>query len=268
LRLPNDDEAAAAIRGKRFGMPREYFVRGMDPDVERRIHEAVARLQDAGAIVEDVSLPHTDYGLATYYIVAPAEASANLARYDGIRYGPRLGEGDMLGNYLATRGQGFGAEVKRRIMLGTYALSAGYYDAYYLKAQKVRTLIKRDFDVLWEQGFDALVAPTSPSVAFQFGAKMADPVAMYLSDACTLPVNMAGLPGISIPCGLSEGLPVGLQFIGAPWSELELFKLSRGYEAITAGEEWRTLEPAQLELAADPSAPTPAERSAALAGSR
>jgi aspartyl-tRNA(Asn)/glutamyl-tRNA(Gln) amidotransferase subunit A len=268
LRLPNDDDAAAALRGKRLGMPREYFVRGMDPDVERRIHEAVARLQDAGAIVEDVSLPHTDYGLATYYIVAPAEASANLARYDGIRYGPRLGEGDMLGNYLATRGQGFGAEVKRRIMLGTYALSAGYYDAYYLKAQKVRTLIKRDFDVLWEQGFDALVAPTSPSVAFQFGAKMADPVAMYLSDACTLPVNMAGLPGISIPCGLSEGLPVGLQFIGAPWSELELFKLSRGYEAITAGEEWRTLEPAQLELAADPSAPTPAERSAALAGSR
>jgi aspartyl-tRNA(Asn)/glutamyl-tRNA(Gln) amidotransferase subunit A len=266
LRLPNDDEAAAAIRGKRFGMPREYFVRGMDPDVERRIHEAVARLQDAGAIVEDVSLPHTDYGLATYYIVAPAEASANLARYDGIRYGPRLGEGDMLGNYLATRGQGFGAEVKRRIMLGTYALSAGYYDAYYLKAQKVRTLIKRDFDVLWEQGFDALVAPTSPSVAFQFGAKMADPVAMYLSDACTLPVNMAGLPGISIPCGLSEGLPVGLQFIGAPWSELELFKLSRGYEAITSGEEWRSHEPAQLELAADPSAPTPAERAAALAG--
>jgi aspartyl-tRNA(Asn)/glutamyl-tRNA(Gln) amidotransferase subunit A len=266
LRLPKDDDAAAALRGKRLGMPREYFVRGMDPDVERRIHEAVARLQDAGAIVEDVSLPHTDYGLATYYIVAPAEASANLARYDGIRYGPRLGEGDMLGNYLATRGQGFGAEVKRRIMLGTYALSAGYYDAYYLKAQKVRTLIKRDFDVLWEQGFDALVAPTSPSVAFQFGAKMADPVAMYLSDACTLPVNMAGLPGISIPCGLSEGLPVGLQFIGAPWSELELFKLSRGYEAITAGEEWRTLEPAQLELAADPSAPTPAERAAALAG--
>ena len=266
LDLPDDDEAAAGLRGKRFGMPREYFVAGMDPDVERRIHEAVAALESAGARVEEVSLPHTDYGLATYYIVAPAEASANLARYDGIRYGPRLGDGDVLGNYLATRGRGFGAEVKRRIMLGTYALSAGYYDAYYLKAQKVRTLIKRDFDVLWEQGFDALVAPTSPSVAFRFGAKMADPVAMYLSDACTLPVNMAGMPGISIPCGLSEGLPVGLQLIGAPWSELELFRLSRGYEALTASAQWRGQEPAQLGLAGDPSAPSPADRAAGLAG--
>jgi aspartyl-tRNA(Asn)/glutamyl-tRNA(Gln) amidotransferase subunit A len=151
-------------------------------------------------------------------------------------------------------------------MLGTYALSAGYYDAYYLKAQKVRTLIKRDFDMLWEEGFDALVAPTSPSVAFRFGVKMADPVAMYLSDACTLPVNMAGLPGISIPCGLSEGLPVGLQLIGGPWSELELFQLARGYEAISATAEWRATEPAQLAQAADPSAPTPAERAASLAG--
>ncbi|HEX5014227.1 MAG TPA: Asp-tRNA(Asn)/Glu-tRNA(Gln) amidotransferase subunit GatA [Candidatus Limnocylindrales bacterium] len=260
LALPNDDEAASALRGRRLGLPREYFVAGMEPDVEKRIHEAVAALEGAGAIVEEVSLPHTDYGLATYYIVAPAEASANLARYDGIRYGPRLGDGDVLSIYLATRGQGFGAEVKRRVMLGTYALSAGYYDAYYLKAQKVRTLIKRDFDVLWEQGFDALVAPTSPSVAFQFGAKMADPVAMYLSDACTLPVNMAGLPGVSIPCGLSEGLPVGLQLIGAAWSELELFKLARGYEALTSGAEWRGLEPAQLAQAADPATSTPAER--------
>ena len=187
----------------------------MEPGVEARVREAVAALEAAGAIVEEVSLPHTDYGLATYYIVAPAEASANLARYDGIRFGPRLGDGDVLANYLATRGQGFGAEVKRRIMLGTYALSAGYYDAYYLKAQKVRTLIKGDFDALWAQGFDALVAPTSPTVAFRFGARLADPVAMYLSDACTLPVNMAGLPGVSIPCGLSDGLPVGLQLIGA-----------------------------------------------------
>jgi aspartyl-tRNA(Asn)/glutamyl-tRNA(Gln) amidotransferase subunit A len=269
LRLPaSDDEAAGALRGKRLGLPREYFVAGMDPDVERRIREAVAALEAAGARVEEVSLPHTDYGLATYYIVAPAEASANLARYDGIRYGPRLGDGDVLGNYLATRGRLFGPEVKRRIMLGTYALSAGYYDAYYLKAQKVRTLIKRDFDVLWEQGFDALVAPTSPSVAFRFGAKMADPVAMYLSDACTLPVNMAGLPGISIPCGLSEGLPVGLQLIGAAWSEAELFALSRGYEAITSSADWRGLEPAQLAAAADPAAPTPAERAASLAGAR
>jgi aspartyl-tRNA(Asn)/glutamyl-tRNA(Gln) amidotransferase subunit A len=266
LHLPaSDDEAASSLRGKRLGMPREYFVRGMEPDVERRIREAVAKLEAAGAIVEDVSLPHTDYGLATYYIVAPAEASANLARYDGVRFGPRLGDDSVLGNYLATRGQGFGPEVKRRIMLGTYALSAGYYDAYYLKAQKVRTLIKRDFDLLWEQGFDALVAPTSPSVAFQFGAKMADPVAMYLSDACTLPVNMAGLPGISIPCGLSEGLPVGLQLIGAAWSELELFRLARGFEGLTSSDDWRGLEPAQHAAAADPSTPTPAERAAVLA---
>ena len=195
--LPSsDDEAAAGLRGKRFGLPREYFVAGMEPGVEARVREAVAALEAAGATVEEVSLPHTEYGLATYYIVAPAEASANLARYDGIRFGPRLGDGsDVLAGYLATRGEGFGPEVKRRIMLGTYALSAGYYDAYYLKAQKVRTLIKGDFDALWAQGFDALVAPTSPSVAFRFGARLADPVAMYLSDACTLPVNMAGLPG-------------------------------------------------------------------------
>ena len=267
LRLPNgDDEAAAGLRGKRLGLPREYFVAGMEPDVERRIREGVATLESAGAIVEEVSLPHTDYGLATYYIVAPAEASANLARYDGIRFGPRLGDDSVLGNYLATRGRGFGPEVKRRIMLGTYALSAGYYDAYYLKAQKVRTLIKRDFDVLWEQGFDALVAPTSPSVAWRFGAKMADPVAMYLSDACTLPVNMAGLPGISIPCGLSEGLPVGLQLIGAAWSEAELLALARGFEGATADAEWRDHEPAQLARASDPSEPTPAERAAELAG--
>ena len=256
----SDDEAATGLKGKRLGLPREYFVAGMEPDARRRIEEAVAGLEGAGATVEEVSLPHTDYGLATYYIVAPAEASANLARYDGIRFGPRLGEGDGLGNYLATRGRGFGPEVKRRVMLGTYALSAGYYDAFYVKAQKVRTLIKRDFDILFEQGFDALVAPTSPSVAFRFGARMADPVAMYLSDACTLPVNMAGLPGISIPCGLSEGMPVGLQLIGPAWSELELLRLSRGFEALTTAAPWRGQEPAQLALTTDPGQPTPAER--------
>jgi aspartyl-tRNA(Asn)/glutamyl-tRNA(Gln) amidotransferase subunit A len=236
----------------------------MEPGVEALIREAVAGLEAAGATVEDVSLPHTEYGLATYYIVAPAEASANLARYDGLRYGPHHAEGDVLANYLATRGRGFGAEVKRRVMLGTYALSAGYYDAYYLKAQKVRTLIKADFDTLWAQGFDALVAPTSPTVAFRFGARLADPVAMYLSDACTLPVNMAGLPGISVPCGLSEGLPVGLQLIGAPWSEAELLGLARGYEAITADAAWRRLEPTELPLAADPATPAPHERVGAL----
>jgi aspartyl-tRNA(Asn)/glutamyl-tRNA(Gln) amidotransferase subunit A len=267
LRLPSsDDEAAASLRGKRFGLPREYFVAGMEPGVEARVREAVAALEAAGAIVEEVSLPHTAYGLATYYIVAPAEASANLARYDGIRYGRRLGDGDVLSTYLRTRGEGFGAEVKRRIMLGTYALSAGYYDAYYLKAQKVRTLIKADFDALWAEGFDALVAPTSPTVAFRFGARMDDPVAMYLSDACTLPVNMAGLPGVSIPCGLSEGLPVGLQLIGAAWSEADLIALARGYEGVTAGAAWRTVRPAELHLADDPAAPTPGERAAVLAG--
>ncbi len=269
LHLPaNDDEAAATLRGKRLGLPREYFVEGMEPGVEARIRDGVAALEAAGAIVEDVSLPHTEYGLATYYIVAPAEASANLARYDGIRYGPRLGEGrDVIADYLATRGEGFGAEVKRRIMLGTYALSAGYYDAYYLKAQKVRTLIKGDFDALWAQGFDALVAPTSATVAFRFGARMADPVSMYLSDACTLPVNMAGLPGISVPAGLSEGLPVGLQFIGAPWSELTLLELARSFEAITADAPWRGQEPADLTALDDPATPTPLERAAALAAS-
>ena len=268
LRLAADDDAAAAaLKGKRLGLPREYFVAGMEPGVDQRIREAVAALQAAGASVQDVSLPHTDYGLATYYIVAPAEASANLARYDGIRYGPRLGEGrDVLADYLATRGNGFGPEVKRRIMLGTYALSAGYYDAYYLKAQKVRTLIKGDFDALWAQGFDALVAPTSPTVAFRFGARLEDPVAMYLSDACTLPVNMAGLPGISIPAGLSEGLPVGLQLIGAPWSEPTLFELARGYEAISATADWRHLEPADLAALDDPATPTPADRMAVMAG--
>ena len=267
LDLPaGDDAAAAGLRGKRLGLPREYFVAGMEPGVETRIREAVRELEGAGAIVEEVSLPHTEYGLATYYIVAPAEASANLARYDGIRFGPRLGEGrDVLADYLETRGRGFGPEVKRRIMLGTYALSAGYYDAYYLKAQKVRTLIKGDFDALWAQGFDALVAPTSPTVAFRFGARLEDPVSMYLSDACTLPVNMAGLPGISVPTGLSEGLPVGLQLIGAPWSEPALLGLARGYEAITANADWRSLEPTDLAALDDPATPSPAQRMASMA---
>ncbi len=252
----DDDEAAATLRGVRLGLPRQYFVDGMEPGVEARVREAVAALQQAGAEIVDVDMPHTDYGLATYYIVAPAEASANLARYDGIRYGAAVREGDVLANYLATRDRGFGAEVKRRIMLGTYALSAGYYDAYYLKAQKVRTLIKADFDRAFET-VDALVAPTSPLVAFPLGARLDDPVAMYLADACTLPANVAGLPGISIPCGLSEGLPVGLQLIGKPWDELRLFGIARGYEAITASADWRGLEPMDLARASDSSTPAP-----------
>jgi aspartyl-tRNA(Asn)/glutamyl-tRNA(Gln) amidotransferase subunit A len=268
LAIPaGDDEAAAWLTGKRLGLPAEYFVKGMEPGVEARIREAVDALEGAGATVEEVSLPHTVYGLATYYIVVPAEASANLARYDGVRYGRavRLPEGDFIADYLATRGEGFGPEVKRRIMLGTYALSAGYYDAFYVKAQKVRTLIKRDFDEVFASGIDALVAPTSPSVAFTFGARTADPVAMYLSDACTLPANMAGIAGVSLPCGLSDGLPVGLQFIGAPWSEPELLRFGRAYEAITADADWRRLEPTQLALADDASGETPAQRAARLA---
>jgi aspartyl-tRNA(Asn)/glutamyl-tRNA(Gln) amidotransferase subunit A len=260
----SDDEAAGSLRGVRLGLPRQYFVAGMEAGVEARVREAVAALEDAGAEIVDVDLPHTDYGLATYYIVAPAEASANLARYDGIRYGHSARGGDVLANYLATRGDGFGAEVKRRIMLGTYALSAGYYDAYYLKAQKVRTLIKQDFDAAFAT-VDALVAPTSPTVAFPLGARMDDPVAMYLSDACTLPVNMAGLPGLSVPCGLSDGLPVGLQLIGRAWDEARLLRIGRGYEAITATAAWRGLEPTDLRLLDDPATPAPAERVPAAA---
>jgi len=270
LELPSgDDEAAAWLKGKRLGLPKEYFVAGMEPGVEALVRAAVTALEGAGATVEEVSLPHTDYGLATYYIVAPAEASANLARYDGVRFGRsvRLEGADFIADYLATRGEGFGPEVKRRIMLGTYALSAGYYDAFYLKAQKVRTLIKRDFDTVFEAGFDALVAPTSPSVAFRFGARLADPVSMYLSDACTLPANIAGLPGVSVPCGLSEDLPVGLQLIGPPWSELELFRLARAYEGITADAPWRSVEPPGLEAANDPNGPSPRDRTAAAVGS-
>ena len=267
INLPaSDDEAASWLKGKRFGLPKEYFVAGMEPGVEAAVRTAVSALEAAGARIEEVSLPHTDYGLATYYIVAPAEASANLARYDGVRYGRsvRLEGADFIADYLATRGEGFGAEVKRRIMLGTYALSAGYYDAYYLKAQKVRTLIKRDFDDVFAAGFDALVAPTSPTVAFRFGTRLADPVSMYLSDACTLPVNIAGLPGVSIPCGLSEGLPVGLQIIGGAWSEASVLRAARAYEGVTAGATWRGLEPTELRLTDDPTTPTPAERAAAI----
>ncbi|HSH21668.1 MAG TPA: Asp-tRNA(Asn)/Glu-tRNA(Gln) amidotransferase subunit GatA [Candidatus Caenarcaniphilales bacterium] len=256
-----DDEAVQVLAGARLGLPRQYFVAGMEPGVEIRIREAVARLSEAGAEIIDIDLPHTDYGLATYYIIAPAEASANLARYDGVRYGRsvRLPGKDYIADYLATRGTGFGAEVKRRIMLGTYALSAGYYDAYYLKAQKVRTLLKADFDRAFGS-VDALVAPTSPTVAFRFGARLQDPVAMYLSDACTLPVNMAGLPGLSVPCGLSEGLPVGLQLIGRPWDELRLLRLGRAYEAITADAAWRTLEPRDLPALDSGDTPTAQER--------
>ena len=251
-----DDEAAATVRGLRVGLPRQYFAAGLEPGVEARVREAVAALEDAGAEVREVEMPHTAYGLATYYIVAPAEASANLARYDGVRFGTSVRGGDVVADTKASRDRGFGPEVKRRIMLGTYALSAGYYDAYYLKAQKARTLIKSDFDRAFES-VDLLLAPTSPTVAFPLGARLDDPVAMYLIDACTLPISVAGLPGMSVPCGLADGLPVGLQVIGRAWDEQGILRLGRAYEAVTATADWRRLEPTDLVRASDPATPAP-----------
>jgi aspartyl-tRNA(Asn)/glutamyl-tRNA(Gln) amidotransferase subunit A len=223
-----------APKGVRLALPREYFpAQGMEPGVAECVRQAVRELADLGAEVGEVSLPHTDYGLATYYLIAPAECSANLARYDAVKYGLSCrGEGDSLGvweMYEQTRGRGFGPEVKRRIMLGTYALSAGYYDAYYLKAQKVRTLIKQDFDRVFET-YDAVVAPTSPTVAFPLGAKTQDPLAMYLNDVFTIPTSLAGLPGISVPAGFSQGLPVGLQIIGKALGEATVLRIAHAYE--------------------------------------
>jgi aspartyl-tRNA(Asn)/glutamyl-tRNA(Gln) amidotransferase subunit A len=241
--VPVPDYRAAlhgGIKGLRVGVPKEYFVAGTEPDVERAIRAAVAKLEELGAEVGEVSLPHTDYGLATYYIIAPAEVSSNLARYNGTRYGLSATDvPDMWQAMDETRRRGFGDETKRRIMLGTYALSSGYYDAYYLKAQKVRTLIKQDFDRAFER-FDVLVAPTSPTTAFRVGEKVDDPVAMYLSDVCTIPVNVAGLPGVSIPCGFdSGGLPVGLQLIGKPFDEATLLRAAYTYEQATEHHKQR-----------------------------
>ena len=232
VHTPVPDYAASLtgdVSGLRLGVPREYFVAGMEPGVEAAVRTAIDVLRDRGAKIIDVSLPSTDRGLATYYIIAPAEASANLARYDGVRYGASAGQDELWANYTRTRGEGFGPEVKRRVMLGTYALSAGYYDAYYVKAQQVRTLIKAEFDEVLGT-VDAILAPTSPNVAFPIGAKVDDPLAMYLNDACTLPVNIAGLPGISVPCGLSDGKPVGLQVIGRAFDEATILRVADAYE--------------------------------------
>jgi len=229
------------IKGLRIGVPREYFVEGMQADVATAIRAAINQLEALGAKVDwDVSLPHTEYALAVYYIIAPSEASANLARYDGVKYGFSYQEADSMWEAMEkTRQLGFGAEVKRRIMLGTYALSAGYYDAYYLKAQKVRTIIRQEFDRAFEQ-FDALITPTSPTVPFKIGDKVADPLQMYLSDVCTLPINIAGVPAVSIPAGFADGLPIGMQIIGKPFSEETIFKIAYAYEQAT---EWHQRRP-------------------------
>jgi aspartyl-tRNA(Asn)/glutamyl-tRNA(Gln) amidotransferase subunit A len=227
------------LKGLRLGVPKEYYVEGMQSGVADAIQNALKKLEELGAVVEETSLPHTPYALAVYYIIAPSEASANLARYDGVKYGFSY-EGDTMWDSMEkTREYGFGPEVKRRIMLGTYALSAGYYDAWYLKAQKVRTLIRREFDTAFEK-YDALITPTSPTVPFKIGERIDDPLAMYLSDICTLPLNIAGVPGISVPAGFVDGLPVGLQIIGKPFGEETMLHIAYAYEQAT---EWHKQRP-------------------------
>jgi aspartyl-tRNA(Asn)/glutamyl-tRNA(Gln) amidotransferase subunit A len=233
--LPVPDYEVAigrSVKGLRIGVPKEYRVEGMPPRIEELWAEGRRWLTEAGAEIVEISLPHTRYALPAYYIVAPAEASSNLARYDGVRYGDRKSGEDLLALYENTRGEGFGAEVRRRVMIGTYVLSAGYYDAYYVRAQKVRTLIKRDFEECFAAGIDAVLTPATPSAAFGVGEKIdADPVEMYLNDIFTVTVNMAGLPGIAVHAGFSqEGLPLGLQLIGRPFDEEMLFTLGHVVE--------------------------------------
>jgi len=229
------------VRGLRIAVPREYLGEGIDPQVKARVLEALKKFESLGATVEEVSMPHTDYAVATYYILASSEASSNLARFDGVRYGVRAEDAGSLAElYLRSRSEGFGPEVKRRIMLGTYALSSGYYDAYYKKAQKVRTLIKRDFDRVFES-FDVIAGPTAPTTAFRIGEKVGDPLTMYLNDICTIPVSLAGAPAISVPCGLADGLPVGLQIIGKPFDEATVLRAAHAYEQAT---EHHRLQPA------------------------
>jgi aspartyl-tRNA(Asn)/glutamyl-tRNA(Gln) amidotransferase subunit A len=229
------------IKGLRLGVPREYFVEGMQNHVRAGVEAAIEKLRELGAEVNwEVSLPHTKYALAIYYILAPSEASANLARYDGVKYGfSERNASNVIETTEKTRQSGFGPEVKRRIMLGTYALSAGYYEAYYVKAQKVRTLIKREFDQVFEK-YDALLAPTSPVVPFKLGERLEDPMQMYLSDICTLPVNIAGIPAISIPAGFVDNLPIGMQIIGKPFSEEILLRIAFAYEQAT---DWHKRKP-------------------------
>ncbi|NNL73326.1 MAG: Asp-tRNA(Asn)/Glu-tRNA(Gln) amidotransferase subunit GatA, partial [Silicimonas sp.] len=222
------------IKGKTIGVPKEYRMDGMPDEIEALWAEGRAMLEDAGARIVDISLPHTKYALPAYYVIAPAEASSNLARYDGVRYGHRakLGQGDGVTEmYEKTRAEGFGAEVKRRVMIGTYVLSAGFYDAYYNRARKVRALIKKDFEDVFAKGIDAILTPATPSAAFDLGKEFDDPVQMYLNDVFTVTVNLAGLPGIAVPAGLDKtGLPLGLQLIGKPWEEGELLNVAQALE--------------------------------------
>ena len=228
------------IKGIKIGVPKEYFIEGMDKEVENAVIEAIKKFESLGAIPVEISLPHSEYALATYYILATSEASSNLARYDGVKYGFRSEGKNLLDMYMKTRAAGFGAEVKRRIILGTYALSSGYYEAYYRKAQQVRTLIKQDFEKAFEIA-DVIITPTSPTPAFKVGEKTAEPLQMYLSDIFTLSLNLAGVPGISIPCGFtSDKLPVGLQIIGKHFDEASIFKVSYAYEQAT---DWHKRKP-------------------------
>jgi aspartyl-tRNA(Asn)/glutamyl-tRNA(Gln) amidotransferase subunit A len=238
---PPGDRPSQPLRGLRVGVPREYFIAGMQPEVEQAVRAAIAQLAALGAQIIEISLPHTEYALPVYYLLAPAEASANLARYDGVRYGLRHPDAQtMWEGFKLSRGAGFGPEVKRRIMLGTYALSAGYYDAYYLKAQQVRTLLKRDFDQAFEQ-VDVIAAPVSPTTAFKIGEKADDPLSMYLADVFTLSVNLAGNCGLSVPCGFDpQGLPIGLQLIGPAFGEAAIVRAAYAYEQAMA---WRARRP-------------------------
>ena len=228
------------IKGVKIGIPKEYFIEGLDTEVKKTVEEALNKLRDLGAEIKPVSLPHTEYAVPVYYIVATAEASSNLARFDGVQYGFRVESKNLIEMYKKTRGEGFGEEAKRRIILGTFVLSHGYYDAYYLRALKVRTLIKNDFDKVFKD-FDCIITPTSPTPAFKIGEKIDDPLKMYLSDICTISANLAGIPGISIPCGFTKsGLPIGMQILGKPFGEEMLFKVAHTYEQNT---QWYKLKP-------------------------
>ncbi len=243
---PIDLSGAQGLQGLKIGVPEEYFIAGIQPEVESAVKAAIAAMASLGAMVEPVRLPHTEYAVPVYYLIAPAEASANLARYDGVRFGLRESGDSLLDMFRKSRGTGFGSEVKRRIMLGTYALSAGYYDAYYGQAQKVRTLMQQDFARAFEQ-VDVIAAPVAPTTAFRLGAHTDDPLAMYLEDVFTLPANLAGVPGLAFPCGFdSQGLPVGMQLMGPHFGEAVLFRAAHAYQQVT---DWHLRKPALVEAA-------------------